>query len=363
MGTIAERKRKDGTIGYTAQVRLKRGGKLIHHESQTFDRRRAAMAWISRREEELAVPGALERVQQDDPPLRDVINRYLAEYGLVRNVGKTKAQCLKAIAASPLGTLQASTITSADLVAHARRRITENGIQPQTVGNDFAHLGAVFAVARPAWGIPLNDESIRQARAVTKKLGLTSSSKERNRRPTLDELDLLMRHFGRVRSRRVDSIPMQAIIAFAIFSSRRQEEIVKIRWDDLDEAESTILVRAMKNPNGTDGNDVTCHLPARALAIIQSRPRRDARIFPHNTDAISAAFTRACQLLGIVDLHFHDLRREAISHLFELGQEIPQVAAVSAHRDWNMMRRYTKLRGKGDKYAGWAWWDVVLACH
>lgn len=26
------------------------------------------------------------------------------------------------------------------------------GVQPQTAGNDLAHLGAVLSIARPAWG-------------------------------------------------------------------------------------------------------------------------------------------------------------------------------------------------------------------
>jgi len=39
MGTITPRKRQDGTIGYTAQIRLKRCGKIIHTEAQTFDRK------------------------------------------------------------------------------------------------------------------------------------------------------------------------------------------------------------------------------------------------------------------------------------------------------------------------------------
>jgi hypothetical protein len=42
MGTITSRKLQDGTIGYTAQIRLKRGGKIIHTEAQTFDRELAA---------------------------------------------------------------------------------------------------------------------------------------------------------------------------------------------------------------------------------------------------------------------------------------------------------------------------------
>lgn len=362
MATITQRKRSNGSVGYTAQIRLKRAGAVIHTEAKTFDRKADALAWSKRRETDLAKPGAIESLKQADPPLSEVIDRYLVEYEAIRPLGKTKRQCLNAIARGDLGEKTVSAIGSTELVEFAKRRIIDEKIKPQTVGNDFAHLGAVFSVARPAWGYQLDLNAIKDARAVCKKLGMVSKSVERSRRPTLDELDQIMRHFGNVRLRRRDSIPMQAIVAFAIFSTRRQEEIIRIKWKDLDEKESTVVVRDMKNPGDKWGNDVTCVLPEKALRIIQSRPRLDERIFPYSTDAVSAAFTRACKFLGIEGLTFHDLRREGVSYLFELGEDIPHVASVSGHRDYNMMRRYTSLKGKGDKYKGWPWLDVALTC-
>lgn len=53
MGTITSRRRKDGTSGYTAQIRLKRAGQVIHSETETFDRKQHAQEWIRRREAEL----------------------------------------------------------------------------------------------------------------------------------------------------------------------------------------------------------------------------------------------------------------------------------------------------------------------
>ena len=57
-----------------------------------------------------------------------------------------------------------------------------------------------------------------------------------------------------------------------------------------------------------------------------------------------AAFRRACAILGIEDLRFHDLRREAASRLFEAGLPIERVALVTGHKTWEMLRRYTRLR-------------------
>jgi len=44
------------------------------------------------------------------------------------------------------------------------------------------------------------------------------------------------------------------------------------------------------------------------------------------------------------DLHFHDLRHEAISRFFEKGLNIAEVSAISGHREFKMLARYTHLR-------------------
>ncbi len=55
-------------------------------------------------------------------------------------------------------------------------------------------------------------------------------------------------------------------------------------------------------------------------------------------------FTRAVNDCDIDDLHFHDLRHDGASRLFEAGYEVQQVALVTGHRDWNMLRRYTQIK-------------------
>jgi integrase len=347
MGTIIGRTRKDGSKAFTAQIVIKKSGKIIHREAETFERKQAANAWVVKREAELKAPGGLEA--KEDPLLSAVIERYIAESK--KAVLGTKAQVLKTIKNSDLGETKCSEITSHTLVSFARE--LNQSVEPQTCGNYFSHLSTIFTIARPAWGYPLSRQAFEDAVTVIKKLGLTGKAPERSRRPTLEELDRLMEHFGRIREHRPSSVPMQAIVAFAIFSTRRQEEITLLRWDDLDG--DRILVRDMKHPGDKKGNNVYCELPPEALAIINSMPRDEERIFPYSTDAIGAAFTRACKILGIEDLRFHDLRHEGVSRLFEMGRTIPQAAVVSGHRSWTSLKRYTHIRQTGDKYVNWKW--------
>ncbi|VVN53828.1 hypothetical protein PS685_01365 [Pseudomonas fluorescens] len=360
MGTITVRKRRDGSTGYTAQIRIMQKGVTVYQESQTFDRKATAQAWIKRVETEMSAPGAIEKANRSGVTVKEMIERYLLEYEKLRPLGKTKRATLRAIGETWLGKLEDREITSQKLVEYADGRMMNDGIQAQTVGNDLAHLGAVLSVARPAWGYDIDPMAMPDARKVLRKMGAVTRSKERNRRPTLEELDKLFGYFCEMRDRRKQEIDMVRVTAFALFSTRRQEEITRIKWHALDEARQMVLVTDMKNPGQKYGNDVWCHVPDEAWRIMQSMPRVAEDIFPYNSRSISASFTRACHFLEIEDLHFHDLRHDGVSRLFEMGWDIPKVASVSGHRDWNSMRRYTHLKGDGDPYENWTWLERIV---
>lgn len=171
------------------------------------------------------------------------------------------------------------------------------------------------------------------ARRVLRKMGAVSRSAERDRRPTMEELKRIIDFFVQKREARQQEIDMVRVIAFALFSTRRQEEITRIRWDAMDEKRQSVLITDMRNPGQKHGNDVWCHVPDEAWRVMMSMPRVAEEVFPYNGKSISAAFTRACSFLEIEDLHFHDLRHDGISRLFEMGWDIPRVASVSGHRD------------------------------
>jgi len=353
MGSIRARKRQDGIVGYTAVVRIKRAGKVIFSQTETFEREAAAKAWLKKRETELAAPGALTKTE--DPTLSQLIEKYNADK--LRPHGKTKDQVLRAIAASSLGEIRCSQAQSHHIIDYLRAMTS----QPQTRGNYLSHLAAVISLARPAWGYPIDKQVAEDARVAAEKLGLIGRSKERTRRPTLAELDKLLAHYELAEKKRVDCIPMTRLILFSIFSTRRQEESCRLMIEDLDRERAEIIVRDMKNPGEKIGNDVTTLLPAQALQLIDGRQIREGRIWPFNAGSVSASFTRACVILGIDDLHFHDLRHEGISRLFELGWTIPQVARVSGHRSWKSLQRYSHVKQHGDKFKDWFWLPAASA--
>jgi integrase len=356
MGTIIARKRSDGSTGYRAQIVRKEKGKIVRQETQTFDREAAAIAWLNKRETELSAPGAIARANAPARSLASVIDRYIAES--TKQLGRTNLQVLKAIKNYDIANMDCGKIESHHLVEFAKELSTK-GRKPQTVGSYISYLSAIFRIAKPAWNIPLNHQAIRDANVVLSRMGTTSKSESRDRRPTLDELDRLMTFFTQRSDSYLRSSPMHRIIAFALFSTRRQEEITRQTWADFDPINKRVMVRDMKHPGAKKGNDIWCELPDEAVSIVLATPRTAGEIFPYETQAISKAFTRACAVLGIDDLRFHDLRHEGVSRLFEMGKTIPQVASVSGHKSWQNLQRYAHIRQVGDKYEGWKWLEVV----
>jgi integrase len=136
------------------------------------------------------------------------------------------------------------------------------------------------------------------------------------------------------------------VVRFAVLSAMRRGEIVRITWEDVDSDKRLVLVRNRKDPRKTQGNDERVPLLGAAWTLVQAQPSKavGGRIWPIHEQTLSKYFTLACRALSIPDLHFHDLRHDGVSRLFEAGFDIPEVALVSGHKSWKNLRRYTQLR-------------------
>lgn len=156
MGTITARKRKNGSVSYMARVRVMRDG-ATYHQTETFDRRPAAVAWMKKRERELAKPGAISGAIAVDPTLAKAIDRYTEES--IKDIGRTKTQVLKTIKNYDIANMPCSTIRSKDIVAFLQSLTAK----PQTVGNYASHLAAIFAIARPMWDYRFDEQEMKDA--------------------------------------------------------------------------------------------------------------------------------------------------------------------------------------------------------
>lgn len=366
MGTIVERARTDGTKTYTAQILRKKNGVILHREAETFLKKGDAARWMRNREAALDQPDGLDIARSPDPVFKLVIDTFLADNKRV--YGKTQLYLYNLLRdESPIAGKRCSDIRSADIVAWGKK-LFESGKSPSTIAGYISALGSIMKVAKPAWGFRVDVSQYADAVVALKRLELIGKSKHRERRPTLDELNKLMTYFydRSLRMHNHGVAPMHRIIAFAIFSCRRLDEILRQKRSDLNFEHKEMMVRQMKDPRNKTTNDVRCEMTDEAVLIAKAMkvdPSAPDLLFPFNKGQVQQAFMKACDDLKIHDLCFHDLRHEGISRLFEMGRTIPQTASVSGHKNWKSLSRYTHIRQSGDKYAGWKWLPIVTTAQ
>jgi integrase len=349
MATIRARRQANGTIRYTAVVRIRQGTVVLHQEAKTFAQRAAAASWAKAREVALENPSSPLRQNNKPRTLASLIRWYIDTFKTVSRWQRSKQTHLQFLENHPVGKWNALSITTGQLIKHVQERRAE-GAGPATVANDLTWIGVVLRAARSVDGIAVRPDVVQEARTACRELRLIGKARRRERRPTDAELARLKEYFERCDRR--SNIPMCDIMDFAIHSARREAEICRIEWDDNDSFGRTGMVRDAKRPREKDGNHRRFKYMPEAWAIVERQPGTSEYIFPYDPKSVGAAFTRVCHVLGIEDLHFHDLRHEATSRLFERGYQIHEVAQFTLHESWNELKRYTNLRPENVREIG-----------
>lgn len=339
MATITKRQKKDGSASYTAQIRIRREGKIVHSEAATWPSMKLAREWARQRETELSQPGALDK--KESLTVRDAIDWYAREVYALREWGRSKAAELQTLGSGPLAGEDVTRLTVTRLMQHVTQR-RDDGAAPSTAGKDLTWLHVVCSAVRALRGIDARCDVIRDAQKHGRLMQLIAPANRRERRLSADEEHRLLEFFASADLRA--QIPMATIMRFALLSARRLSEIVGLRWDDLNESDHSVLVRDLKHPRHPKGYHKRAKLLIEAWDLIQSQPRINDRIFPFRDKSIGNRWAQCCIIIGIDDLHFHDLRHEATCRLFERGYPIHEVVMFTLHESWITLRRYTHLR-------------------
>ncbi|WP_061943005.1 site-specific integrase [Collimonas pratensis] len=333
-------------IGKRWRARVRKQG--FPAVSEMFDTKARAQEWASKVESDMRALKFQDERIISDLTLGTLIDRYTEEIGAKKPFGKNKTAVLASLKTA-LGDVLLPNLTSDRLVNYIAMRSTGTAERPGaggvTIAIDLTYLGGVLKTAKQLWRLPVNLDAVAAARANMDYLGLSTRSEERQRRPTLGEIESLCAHFDAKKRQRV---PMSELIHFAIGTAMRIGEIIRLKWSDLNESDRTIIIRDRKHPRAKKGNDQEVPLLGNTFEIAKRQPKKDGepRIFPVTNGTVSTIFPRACNALEIEDLCFHDLRHEGVSRLFEQGYSIEQVALVSGHKDWKMLARYTQIRAK-----------------
>lgn len=330
-------------IGDKWRVHIRRKG--VPSVSRYFDKKSQAEAFSRKIDHEIRTGEFSEFNDSLNKTLDQVLTQYESEIAGVKEIGRSKLHCLKTLRLH-LGTISLKKLSSESIIAYAKKR-RAMGAGGVTINMELTYLKGALKIAKLVWKIPLKSDPIGDALGALKHLGLVTKANKRDRRPTKDEISQLVEYFS---NKPRQKIPMSDIIPFAIATAMRAGEIGGLLWDDLNESDKTILIRDRKDPQEKIGNNQTVPLlnigGLDAFEIVKRQPKTDARIFPWNFDSVSSIFPRACSALCIEDLHFHDLRHEGVSRLFEAGYQIQEVAIVSGHKDWAQLKRYTQLKAK-----------------
>ena len=331
MPTIRER---DGR--HQAIVRVKQYGVIVHQESRTFDTAKLAKDWGARLEAAIKKDGVAAR-RSSQVTFGDLIEKYRAAREEVKPMRRAMAHELAQLEGF-VGAWQLSTLTKHMFTEWARAR-RASGTGAVTVLHNLSTLRAVMHAASLS-NITVDTTTIVDAIAILTKSGHISKSGQRTRRVSQAEVERLCTEFERIAGNPSTIIPMAVVVRLAVALPRRLGELTDMKWADV-EPGGIVTLHDTKHPQKPRTERLP--VPPAAQAIIRALPKIDERVLPYNSESVSAAFQRACARLGIEDMRFHDLRHEGITRLFEAGLQIEEVALISGHSSWAMLKRYTHI--------------------
>lgn len=306
------------------QVRIRRKG--YPDLAKTFSTRSEANAWARQVESDIDKGSFVSRVEAEKTTLSELLSRYLNEITPHKKHFKVEACRIKAWQKNSLSQRYLSTLRTTDFALWRDDRIKQ-GKSSNTIKLELAIISHLYSVARAEWGFESLENPIRYLRMPKLPNG-------RTRRVTDAEIQLLIKHSC--------SKELPNILKLAVETGMRRGEIASINWADIDIQRRIICLKDTKN-----GDDRQVPLSSNAINVLETIPRRqDGNVFDITAHAVTYAFIRACKRAGISDLHFHDLRHEAITRMFEKGLNVMEVGTVSGHKTLQMLKRYTHLRAE-----------------
>jgi len=292
---------------------------------RTFDTKGEAEAWAKITEAEMVRGVYFSQKEAESTTLSGALDRYEREISSIKKGYQQEKKRIRSWKAHPLAKRFLATIQGKDIAEYRDARI-RSGSSANTVRLDLAVISHLFEIARKEWGM----EGLKNP---VKSIRLPSPPSGRDRRLQPGELEKLLECL---------SEEMSQVVRFALETAMRRGELAGMTWDMVDLKKRTVTLPETKN-----GQKRIVPLSSVAVTILKDRlstRRIDGKVWDIGLDAISQDFAKACQKAEIPGLHFHDLRHEATSRLFELGLRAEKVKEITGHKTWAMLTRYTHLK-------------------
>jgi len=254
--------------------------------------------------------------------LGQLVERYRDTVSVNKRTHKTERIILNAFLSRKICTKRLSELRTEDFATYRDERLKT--IKPSSLKRELAPIHNLFVVAKNEWGLPIRENPLDRL-----KLSGTDTRRERRLRP--GEFDKLIQAAEGCRNSLIGTI-----IRLAVETGMRRGEILAIKRSHIDQQNRALLIPETKN-----GHSRIIPITNSTLALLHQIPGEGDRLFPMTANAFRLSWERLKRRTGINDLHFHDLRHEAISRFFELGLTVPEVAMISGHRDMRMLLRYS----------------------
>lgn len=224
-------------------------------------------------------------------------------------------------------------ISSIDIAKYRDERLsvvnskTGKPISRDTVRLEMALLSRVFKLSIIEWGFCKENPLT----LVTKP----KPSKGRDRRLGKKEESKILKYFENR-----CNFEMVMIFTLAIATAMRQGEILSLNWSNINLSKRFAILIDTKN-----GDDRIVPLNNVAIeCLVSCGVKSEGKVFSYTSNGLKSAWRTALINLNVDDLHFHDLRHEAISRLVELGTlNLMEIASISGHKSLSMLKRYTHL--------------------
>jgi integrase len=200
-----------------------------------------------------------------------------------------------------------------------------NPRQPATVNRELAILSKVFQLAVDAGYIESNP--CRKVKRIAHDNSRTRFLSDKEELSLLDALD--------------QESSLYSIVQLALNTGMRRGEILSLKWSEVDLNRGLICVTQTKTNRNRiiPMNQVVRELLSQQQGqgeYVFTSPRTKGCLVE-----IKKGFKKACQLAGIHDFHFHDLRHTAASRLAATGADIVTIAEILGHSSFRMTKRYT----------------------
>ncbi len=303
------------------QARIRRLGQpdLV----KTFTLKQDAERWARSIEAEMDKGQFTSLAEAERTTLKDLIQRYLREVSPNMKGHSTDSIRLNAMMRKDIAKWSIAKLSPAKIAAFRDERLRE--VSSGTVIRELAYISSIINHARREWGINITNP----VQLVRKP----PSPEGRNRNLTNAEIERLMEALTPTGRRSTWTKP---IAQLALETAMRRGELLSLRWDVINFEHRTVFLKDTKN-----GESRTVPLSSEAVRILQSLPRSiNGAVFPVKFFTFEAAFKRAVNRAGLVNLHFHDLRHTAITEMAKKLPNIIELSAVSGHKNLAMLKRY-----------------------